>query len=64
MKIIHLIAAVFVTLLAAGGGYITWSNHESDQAVQNSYTPLKDSGPAIVNPFSDITSPKGPNGNE
>ncbi len=64
MKLALLIVAAFVALLAAGGGYIAWSNHKSDQAVQNSYTPLKDSGPAIVNPFSDIPSPKASNSHE
>jgi hypothetical protein len=64
MKFALLIAAVFVALLAAGGGYIAWSKHKTDQAVQISYTPLKDNGPAIANPFSDISTPKESNSHE
>lgn len=63
-KVSLFIAAVFVALLAAGGGYIAWSNHASDQAVQKSYTPFKNTGPALGNPFSDVKAQSGDNSHE
>jgi hypothetical protein len=64
MKLVLFIVITFVTLLAAGGGYIVWSNHESDQTMRKSYTPFTDNGPSIPNPFSDVKTEPGESNHE